>query len=267
MSLAPDEVSLSLPQSSLCEEGYPGAAVFVPERVVVGVGRASIRLTRSHWDVNAVCHASGMSNEWSIEDLDRQAAKLAPERIRQVLAFAAVFQMTHEMIKSAVLDGVAGFYGHVRGVDRWMWGKERYIAEVLSKAHIGPFGSSLIWLVENQAITQEQAERLSAIYEHRHDLTHSLAKYVVYVDHEPDHSLLVDALTILRDLSRFWTQIEMDAGTFEEAPDLKVEDVVPLNVAVLEMCVQALFEGILPEDHDALGAAADNHSDPDKGSS
>ena len=163
--------------------------------------------------------------------------------------------MTHEMIKSSVLDEVAGFFGHVRGVDKWMWGKEHYNAEVLSKAPKKPFGASLAWLVENEAITQEQSDRLAAIYEHRHDLTHGLAKYVVYLDYEPDYMLFVDALTILRDLSRFWTQVEIDTGTFEDYSNLKVDEVVPLNIAVLDLCIRAHFEGIVPEDQEAFPTA------------
>lgn len=183
-----------------------------------------------------------MSSSWSQGELDRQIAKLAPQRIRHVLAFAGLFQMTHEMIKSSVLDAVAGFYGHVRSVDTWIWGKERYNSEVLSKAPRKPFDASLAWLVESSAITQEQGDRLAAVYEHRHDLTHSLAKYVVYLDFEPDYQLFLDALSILRDLSSFWTQIEIDTGTFEEYPEFTAEEIVPLNLAVLDLCIQALYE-------------------------
>lgn len=192
-----------------------------------------------------------MGNMWTQEELNRQAAKLAPERIRHVLAFAGLFQMTHEMIKSSVLDGVAGFYGHVRSVDKWMWGKERYNADVLSKAPKKQFDASLIWLVESGAITKQQSDRLAAIYEHRHDLTHGLAKYVVYLDYEPNYELLLDALNILRDLSRFWTQVEMDIGTFEEVSGVKVDEIMPLNIFVLDLCIQALYEGALPESNES----------------
>ncbi len=80
------------------------------------------------------------------------------------------------------------------------------------------------------------------MYEHRHDLTHSLAKYVVYLDFEPDYELFLDALGILRDLSSFWTQIEIDTGTFEEYPEVTAEEIVPLNLAVLDLCIKALYE-------------------------
>ena len=194
-----------------------------------------------------VWHALTVNIEGDDQDLARLAEKLAPGRIRRVLGFAALLQMTHEMIKSSVLDGVAGFYGHVRSGDVWMWGKDQYTAEVLSNAPKKPFDASLIWLVGRGALTQEQSDRLAAIYTHRHDLTHGLAKYVVYLDYEPDDAILLDALGILRDLSIFWTKIDMELGTFEDYPGLDVEDIAPLGIVVLELSIAAVFEGSLPE--------------------
>lgn len=43
----------------------------------------------------------------------RLEAKLAPARIRANLAFAGLFQFTHELIKRGVLDDVKGFYGYM----------------------------------------------------------------------------------------------------------------------------------------------------------
>jgi len=40
-------------------------------------------------------------------------AKLQPARIRSTLAFAGLYQLTHEQLKRAVLDQVKGFFGHL----------------------------------------------------------------------------------------------------------------------------------------------------------
>jgi len=44
----------------------------------------------------------------------RLEAKLPPLRIRATLAFAGLYQVTHELIKAAVLDEVRQFYWQVR---------------------------------------------------------------------------------------------------------------------------------------------------------
>jgi len=184
------------------------------------------------------------SNEPNDVRLARLQAKLAPQRIRATLAFAGLYQVTHEMIKHAVVDEVAGFYGKSILDDTWWYGDDSYKAAVLTLAPRNVFKSSLLWLVNSEAITSEQAERLDAIYAHRHDLTHELLKYIVDVDHEPDVDLFSDALAILSDIRRFWTGIEMDVGTFDEYGDIELDEITPASIAVLGMCIDAYAAGL-----------------------
>jgi len=39
------------------------------------------------------------------------------------------------------------------------------------------------------------------------------ARFIIGVDENTDVALLVDAASILRMISRFWTQLEIDLGT------------------------------------------------------
>lgn len=175
----------------------------------------------------------------------RLEAKLAPRRIRATLAFAGLYQLTHELIKTAVLEQVKGFFGKSPLDGSWIGGGEDdYKRSVLSRAR-APFAASLLWLVEMSALSQAQAERLDAIYEHRNELTHELAKYIVDVDFEPDLELFLDALTILRDVSRFWTEVEKDIGTFEDHGDIDLDEVSPLSLYMLDMCIKAYVEGLV----------------------
>ena len=70
------------------------------------------------------------------------------------------------------------------------------------------------------AITPEQAARLEDIYAHRDDLIHELARYLIDPDLEPDFDLFIEALKALRGISRFWTEVEADYGTFDDFPTL-----------------------------------------------
>ena len=184
------------------------------------------------------------SNEPNDVRLARLQTKLAPQRIRATLAFAGLYQVTHEMIKHAVVDEVAGFCGKSILDDTWWYGDDSYQAAVLTLAPRNVFKASLLWLVNSEAITSEQAERLDAIYAHRHDLTHELLKYIVDVDHEPDVDLFSDALAILSDIRRFWTGIEMDVGTFDEYGDIELDEITPASIAVLGMCIDAYAAGL-----------------------
>lgn len=182
------------------------------------------------------------------ERLARFEAKLEPERIRATLAFAGLYQMTHEMIKNAVVDQVRGFY--LSGFDEtgMQYDEESYASEVLNKAgKKRVFRSSLLWLVDGDAITLAQADRLDDIYQHRHELTHELGKYIVDIDFEPNVDLFIEAIAILRDITRFWTQMEIDIGSFDEHGRVSVDDVQAGSLMMLQMCIDAYAQGLAEE--------------------
>jgi len=174
-------------------------------------------------------------------------AKLTPHRIRSTMAFAALYQMTHEMIRHAVLDEVEQFF--VIPIDgQFRVDEERYARDVLSR-HKGRFKASLDWLVAMGAMTVEQADRIERINTHRNQLTHEPVRYIVDPDAEPDVDAFTDAVAILRSIRRFWTGIEADYGTYEDYPDVDLDEIVPLSMMVLQQCLDAYLEG--------LGAADD----------
>ncbi|MCV7435572.1 hypothetical protein [Mycolicibacterium bacteremicum] len=180
----------------------------------------------------------------------RLRAKLQPDVIRGTLAFAGLYQITHEMIQQAVLERVREFYccGLEPGAPMTDRERQRYQHEVLSLAPKKRFRASLLWLVNSGAITQSQADRLNLIYAHRHSLTHELVRYLVDPEADPDVELFVDALTILKDLHRFWIDIELSTGGFfladgSHVDDVDAEAVMPLSLMVLQQCVDAYVEG------------------------
>ncbi|WP_420115966.1 hypothetical protein [Micromonospora sp.] len=178
----------------------------------------------------------------------RLTAKLQPWRIRATLSFAGLYQLTHELIKTAVIDDVRQFYMSGFNESGYTYNEVAYTEQVLMlDSRKRPFPASLSWLANAGAISTDQTERLDRIYAHRHELTHELGKYIVDPDFEPDMQLFVDALGILRDIHRFWTQIEIDIGTFEERGDVSVDDVTPGTILMLQMCIDAYVEGLEDE--------------------
>ncbi|TQM65152.1 hypothetical protein [Humibacillus xanthopallidus] len=177
----------------------------------------------------------------------RLEAKLDPARVRSTLAFAGLFQLTHEMLKSVVIDDVKAFYGYV-DVHGGVWvpddGEDTYRRKVLALVPKSAFQSSLLWLQNSEALDEEEAAHLDEIYQHRHQLTHELHRYLIDPDLEPDVELFVAALETLRRISRFWVQVEADIGTFDEYPDVDLDEVVNGRVALIDLCIQAYTEGL-----------------------
>lgn len=174
----------------------------------------------------------------------RLEAKLRPARIRATLGFAGLYQLVHELIKTAVLAEVREFYhrGFEDGVV--LYDEQAYAKDVMAKAPKSRFRASLLWLVEGGAITLTQADRLDDIFAHRHDVSHELIKYVIDPDFEPNVVLLTDALAILKAIRCFWTGIEKDVGSFDEFGDVDLDEVTPLSLAVVQMCIDAYIAGL-----------------------
>lgn len=182
----------------------------------------------------------------------RLNAKLRPDVIRGTLAFAGLYQVTHEMLKHAVLDKVREFFCLDLDLDgscsMAAEEQEQYRHHVLSLAP-NKFRPSLLWLVKNNAITQSQADRLELIRIHRDHLVHELVKYVIDPDEDPDVELLVDAITTLKDLHRFWINVERSTGGFflpdwSDVGEVDAEEVMPLSLIVLQYCLDAYRDGI-----------------------
>jgi hypothetical protein len=106
------------------------------------------------------------------------------------------------------LDEVREFYW--RGIEDGVvvYDEHAYAEDVLARAPKNKFRASLLWLVEGDAITPAQADRLDDIYAHRHDLSHELMS-----------------------IRRFWTSVEKDIGSFEEFGDVDLDGVTPLSLA------------------------------------
>lgn len=159
------------------------------------------------------------------------------------MAFAALYQMTGEMTRHAVVDEVRQFFAGGFADGQWIIDEAAYREQVLSR-HPNVFKASLSWLVWMGAINDAQAERLGAIHAHRNELTHELVRFIVDPDSEPDVELFTEAVETLQAIRRFWTQVESDIGTFEDLGDVDLDEVVPLSMMVLQQCLDAYIDGL-----------------------
>ena len=188
-----------------------------------------------------------MTDRQEHEELALFETKLTAARINRTLAFSALFQLVHEAIKIQVLDRTKSFFGYsdLFGDGTWItgsYGREDYSRSVLKLDASSRFNASLQWLLQMKAVSEEDISQLNTIYEYRHDLTHRLSKYLIDIDHEPDAQMLVDGVTILDKMSQFWTQVEIESGTFEHLGDVSVDDAVSGEMIIIQMCVDAFLE-------------------------
>jgi hypothetical protein len=186
-------------------------------------------------------------------------ARLEPKEIRAILSFAGLLLVVYEMVKQAVVRDVRGFY--LTGFDEtgMFYDEDGYSREVRSLDK-SPFRASAKWLVKRGAITDEQVDVLERLYVHRKDIAHELPKYLVDPEFFPDIHLFIEAAHVLIEIRKFWTQVEIDIGTFEAHGDVAVDDVQPLSIELLKMFIGAFADGLtgepVPEDGEPSEASA-----------
>ena len=176
----------------------------------------------------------------------RLEVKLDPENIRATLGFAGLYQITHELIKAAVLDEVRQFFW--RGFDggTHLYDEPAYAEHVLAKEPRNRFRASLLWLVECEALSSLQADRLDEIYAHRHALSHELIKYVIDPGLCPRRRPAHRRASDLEIHPALWTSVENDIGSFEDFGDVDLDEVIPLSLSVLQICIDAYVNGLPP---------------------
>ena len=162
--------------------------------------------------------------------------KIQPENVATALVRAGAFLTGYELVKTAIVDEVKGFFVQGFDQDRLIPSKD-YERKVLPLGR-NVFEASVNWLVQMEALTQGQADSLDSIRSHRHELAHELARFIV----DPDADVSVDRLTelqgFMRSLDRFWGGINVDTDPDFAGVDVDRDDIVSGSGALLTYLLQ-----------------------------
>jgi hypothetical protein len=105
----------------------------------------------------------------------RLTAKLSHEGMTRTLIRAGAFLSAYELIMLQVVDGVRDFYRTGREDNGKKVLRPDYETDVRARDK-SLYRASVAWLVEGDALTQEQADVLEKIYEHRNEIAHELPR-------------------------------------------------------------------------------------------
>jgi hypothetical protein len=167
--------------------------------------------------------------------------KLSPEALQQSLQRAGVFLVAYELVKSEIVDKVRGFFiPNDMGV---AWKKERareYDDSVLSKDRSSVYRASCGWLADNGALDARRIEILESVYQHRNEVAHELAKYLVDPDFEIRMDLLTEAVGCIRSLGQFWGSIEVDSDPEFDGREILPEDIRSGTYVLMEHLLEVI---------------------------
>jgi hypothetical protein len=175
----------------------------------------------------------------------RLNAKLAPESMTRTLIQAGAFLSAYELIRLQVVDGVRDFFWTGREDNGKKVLCPDYETDVVVRAK-NRFTASVSWLVENGALTQEQADVLEEVHRHRHEIAHELPKILIDPDFEVNSALLLAAAVVLRRLGVFWGRFTVDADPQWDNVEVRDEDIRSGPDLLMGSLIE--IAGLLPDD-------------------
>jgi hypothetical protein len=161
--------------------------------------------------------------EWHKADLE---FKLLPENMTTTLVRASTLLTGWEFIRSDIVERVRGFF-----VDGWGDGEvpspryQQHVASRVVKDSVSIFDASVEWLVELEALTRDDVELLRRVREHRNEVAHELAKFLVDPSADVSIELLFEVRDVLQRLGQFWGRIVVDTNEEFDGQEVAPEDI------------------------------------------
>jgi hypothetical protein len=171
---------------------------------------------------------------------------LSPKNMQITLSYCGLYQLIHETIKYEVTGRLKSLYGYSDLLEdrKWSMGTESEKSYNRDVRNLGesPFQGSIKWLIESEAISQNDEEKLETIYNYRHTVAHEVNKLLVDEQSRPDIDLLISSIDILKKISRFWTNLEIQTGGIILPENSTIDDVIPGNILIVDLAIQSFID-------------------------
>ena len=188
-------------------------------------------------------------NEETIENWE---SFLNPQKLKQNLIKASLLISTYEVIKGRIVDEIRDFYTF-----EWRLNEqtgemesnvcEEYKTEVLALYPKDEFHACCLWLVENQAFTQNDLDIIAEARKHRNSITHEMTKFLSSPNTNiVDGQLLNAMVEIFKKFDQWWFK-EIEASINPDIYKRNMEDidwdnVIGLGTMSLQL-MTSLFDG------------------------
>ena len=172
------------------------------------------------------------------KDIDKLAAQLGPESLKETFFRAGCFLCAYELIKLEVVGKVHDFFW--RGFDdegRKLYDDPRYQRDVLSRNPKSRYQASCGWLIDMGALTAEQVTILEQIHMHRQQIAHEMPNLLLDPDIEVKTDLILAAADCVRALGVFWGRMTVDADPQWDGQDVADEDIQSIPYLLMDYLV------------------------------
>ena len=135
----------------------------------------------------------------------------SPELTKSILMAAAIYLLTYELLKSSIIEEIKNFYLAGAGNKDSMM-QRRYESDVLSLDK-SIFIASCKWLLNMEAITQEDIQTILSLRELRNTIAHQLPDFLIDDNANITVSELTKIYDILVKIDSWWIrEVELPAN-------------------------------------------------------
>ena len=180
-------------------------------------------------------------NRPKAEQLEALRAQLAPENTRRNLICAGLFLAGWELLRAEVVENVKDTYLE-KHKGKAPCTSPQYATEVLAKHRDSPLLASVAWLVENGAVTSQQAEQVRVLKAHRNEIAHELPSIIVTPGRGVSVEHLHVMLQVLDALRLFWGRMTVAADPRFDGVEVRDEEIESGSVILMKQVIAAATE-------------------------
>ena len=175
------------------------------------------------------------------------------ETLKSNLSFTAFFIALYENFVDLTVDRVEGFYCNGFSTDETgkvtMTQSPEYSKRILQREdnlgkRVGVLRATLFWLLEAEAITQDDIDCFYEIREQRNRFTHELTNCLLNGLTEDEVKKLFDLFRIYKKIDKWWiNEIEIPCSADEIPQDYDPDGVQSVISGLFDIMVDVLFRG------------------------
>lgn len=159
---------------------------------------------------------------------------LNPEILRANLIVASLYITAFEMLKESIIGRIKDFFTDGFNENGWII-NERYRSEVLC-LNSSPLYSSLLWLKNMDAITDDDIENFNEIKNCRNDLAHEITNFISKGPNIDPLPLFSKITNLLFKIEKWWIiNVEIPTNPDFDGKDVNEEGIVPGPIMTLRL--------------------------------
>jgi hypothetical protein len=164
---------------------------------------------------------------------------LDPKELRPNLILASLYIAAFEILKNSIIERIRDFYTNNYDVENGWIVDPEYAQDVLSKDKNATY-ASLKWLLESQAINEDDIEKFNKVKECRNLLAHEITKFLGKGLPPEFPTCFNDMVSLLDKIERWWiVNVEIPTNPDFAGKDDEIDEngIVPGPIMSLRMMV------------------------------